>query len=89
VKLIVPIVNNNGDNFDTLMSELNNVRDKLQSASEALREASYANGRNYQLNPAGEGAEAYRQHGERVNTLDRIAHELLEIQYDISQQRSK
>ena len=57
----------------------------LEAAVRALRETSYANGRNYQLNPAGEGQEAYRQHSERVQTLERVAHELLEIQYEISQ----
>lgn len=75
--LIIPRVNLNGDN---------DVREKLDLAIRALQAASYANGRNYQLNPAGEGRAAYEQHSERVQILERIAHELLEIQYDISTQ---
>ena len=87
-KLIIPILNNNGDTKDTLMADLSHVREKLDQALKALQSAgaSYAHGRNYQLNPAGEGREAYQQHAWRVDKLAKIAHELLEIQYEISQQ---
>lgn len=84
--LIVPRVNLNGDKRETLLDELSDVREKLEVAIKALQGSAYANGRNYQLNPAGEGREAYEQHSLRVETLERIAHELLEIQYAISQE---
>jgi hypothetical protein len=81
--LIFPITNLNGDKRDVLLEELSTAREKIQEAAKALQATSYANGRNYQLNPAGEGQEAYAQHSERIQTLERIAHELLEIQYNI------
>jgi hypothetical protein len=84
--MIVPIVNLNGDKRDVLLTELTDIREKLNAAIQALQNSQYVNGRNYQLNPAGEGREAYEQHSERVHTLERIAHELLEIQYEVSQQ---
>jgi hypothetical protein len=86
VRLIFPVVNLNGDNRDLLLEELSNVREKLEVATKALQAASYANGRNYQLNPAGDKTEAYAHHCERVQMLERIAHELLEIQYEVSNQ---
>ena len=87
-KLIFPIVNNNGDTKDTLMADLSDARAKLDQALKSLQHAggSYAHGRNYQVNPAGEGREAYQQHAWRCDMLSKIAHELLEIQYEISTQ---
>jgi hypothetical protein len=82
--LVISKVNCNGNTKQSLLDELTDIREKLDAAVNALKNSDYANGRNYQLNPAGEGREAYEQHSERVQTLERIAHELLEIQYEIS-----
>ena len=84
--LIIPRVNLNGNTKQSLVDELSDIREKLDAAVSALKFSDYASGRNYQLNPAGEGREAYEQHSERVQLLERIAHELLEIQYEVSQQ---
>jgi hypothetical protein len=83
MKLVFPVVNRNGDTRDVLLAELSDARDKLEVAVRALMECQYANGRNYQLNPAGEAGKAYRDHCDRVTALQRITHELLEIQYEI------
>ena len=88
INITVPLVNNNGDTKQTLLADLKDVRTKLDAAIKSLQHAggSYAHGRNYQLNPAGDSQKAYREHCERFDQLGRIAHELLEIEYAISQQ---
>lgn len=83
---IIPKVNLNGDRKETLLDELATIRAALEAASRLLRLSSYANGRNYQLNAPGDAQKALDAHSERVLAIDRIAHDLLEIQYEISQQ---
>ena len=82
--LVIPIVNINGDKITTLLDEFIDIRAKLSVATQALKNASYANARNYQLNPEGDAQEALSQHNERVEALERVAQELLDIAYDIS-----
>ena len=84
--MIIPRVNLNGDRRETLITELNVVRVKLDEAIEALEESSYANGRNYQLNPTGDGALAQADHSQRIKVLQRVYRELGELQYEISLQ---
>jgi hypothetical protein len=75
-KLIVPQINLNGTDRDTLLDQQCNVRSFLVGALRAMQEAA-PNGRDYQLRPA-DLAPAVAAWRERMQMIEALAREIEE-----------
>jgi hypothetical protein len=88
--LAIPKICLNGNTKTQVVEELRDVFDKLDVAVKALEGTEYFNSRNFQIQSALDGGvlarKAREEHGERLDALRRVRHELLELAYEVNQQ---
>jgi len=89
VKLIIPVANMNGNHASELIEQLQTAHEAIGKAVEALRACEYSNGRNFQtLANGGElGQQARTQHGEWLQSLETVKHNVIEVAYELSIQK--
>lgn len=87
-KLVIPVINLNGNSRQSLIDQALAVHKHLESAKNALAESDLAHGRNYQTVPEMAGA-AREQRRRQYEALEQLSREFLTIAYEIQQAYDK
>src|SRR5271168_2865077 len=84
--LAIPWINNNGNPRQELIDDLIAVRDRIHEAMGLLQASDYIHGRNYIGVDPEVYAQAKKQHRERMNQLQTVCTDLMQIAFAIDEQ---
>ena len=84
--LALPRINLNGNTKQSILDEVMEIRNRVEYALKALREAEFINGRNFKKYADKTIHQlALSQHQERIEKLEELSREMLTLAFEIQE----